>query len=73
MELLVETNAPYYVTIPVWCARSGMSRSGTYAELGRKNLKAIKVGSRTLINFNAGIAWMSSLPAAQIQAPRQAA
>jgi hypothetical protein len=50
-----------------------MSRTATYYALGRGDLKAIKVGARTLIDVEAGLAWLRSLPAAEIRAPRAAA
>jgi hypothetical protein len=49
-----------------------MSRTATYNALGRGDLKAIKVGSRTLIDVDAGLAWLRSLPSAQIRAPKAA-
>jgi hypothetical protein len=64
---------PKFATIPAWCALSGMSRTGTYHELGRGNLRAIKSGVRTLIDVEAGLAWLRSLPTAQVRAPKQAA
>lgn len=54
-----------------WCTISGMSRTATYNALGRGDLKGIKVGDRTLIDVDAGLAWLHSLPAPQIRAPRQ--
>lgn len=59
-----------YATLPTWGAITGMSRSGTYVELGRGNLKAIKHGRRILIDVEAGLAWLRSLPAATIRAPK---
>jgi hypothetical protein len=50
-----------------------MSRTASYNALGRGDLKAIKVGNRTLIDVEAGLDWMRSLPPAQIRAPRTAA
>jgi hypothetical protein len=47
-----------------------MRRSATYNALGRGDLKAIKVGARTLIDVEAGLAWLRSLPPAQIRAPK---
>jgi hypothetical protein len=64
--------APKYAPIePDWRVISGMSRRTTYEELGRGNLKAIKVGARTLIDVEAGLAWLRSLPPAKIRAPRE--
>jgi hypothetical protein len=61
---------PAYCTIENWISLSGMGRRTTYDELGLGNLKAIKVGSRTLIDVEAGLAWLRSRPPAVIRAPR---
>ena len=63
---------PKYAPLPQWCAISGMSRTSTYNALGRGDLKAIKIGARTLVDVDAGLVWLRSLPAAQIRAPRAA-
>ena len=62
---------PKFACIPNWCMISGMSRTATYNALGRGDLKGIKVGDRTLIDVDAGLAWMHALPQAKIAAPRQ--
>jgi hypothetical protein len=49
-----------------------MSRTASYNALGRGDLKAIKVGSRTLIDVDAGLSWLRSLPSAQIRTPTAA-
>lgn len=64
---------PKFAPIPQWCAISGMSRTATYNALGRADLKAIKIGSRTLLDVDAGLAWLRSLPAAQVRPPKAAA
>ncbi len=56
-----------FADIPHWCAISGMSRTGTYNALGRDDLKAIKMGSRTLVDVEAGLAWLRTLPPARIR------
>jgi hypothetical protein len=45
---------------------TGLSRSATYEALGRGDLKAIKYGTRTLIDVEAGLAWLASMPQAHI-------
>lgn len=65
-----EANRPAYCTIDYWISLSGMGRRSTYDELGRGNLKAIKVGARTLIDVEFGMAWLRSRPPAVIRAPR---
>ena len=54
-------------TIDTWIALSGMGRRATYDALGRGDLRAVKVGTRTLINIEKGLAWLESLPLAQIR------
>jgi hypothetical protein len=61
---------PRYAPIPIWCQISGMGRSVTYEELGRRNLKAIKLGSRTLIDVEHGLDWLASMPTAEITTGR---
>jgi hypothetical protein len=48
-----------------------MSRSGTYDALGQSKLKAIKLGARTLIDVEHGLAWLGSMPAAEITTGRR--
>lgn len=63
---------PKFAPIPRWCDISGMSRTATYCALGRGDLTAIKMGNRTLLDVDAGLAWLHSLPSAQIRAPKAA-
>jgi hypothetical protein len=46
-----------------------MSRTATYLALGRRDLRAVKCGNRTLIDVDAGLAWLRSLPQAEIRPP----
>ena len=56
---------PAYASITNWCALSGMSRSGVYNHLAAPDgLRAIKIGGRTLIDCQHGLAWLASRPAA---------
>jgi hypothetical protein len=68
----MNVSTPKFAPLPAWCALSGMSRTASYNALGRGDLKAIKVGARTLVDVDAGLAWLHSQPAAQIRAPRVA-
>jgi hypothetical protein len=65
-----EASRPAYCSIDSWISSSGMGRRSTYAALGRGDLRAIKVGSRTLIDFEHGLTWLRSRPPAVIRAPR---
>jgi len=44
-----------------------MSRSATYEALGDGRLKAVKLGTATLIDVEHGLAYLASLPAAEIR------
>lgn len=65
---VAKTSAPpARATISTWCALSGMGRSTTYEALGRGDLQAIKLGTRTLIDVPHGLAWLATLPAASVR------
>lgn len=67
---------PAYATVPDWCGLSGMSRTVTYEALGRGDLRAIKLGTRTLVDVQHGLTWLASLPPATVRphgAPKNAA
>jgi excisionase family DNA binding protein len=57
---------PHYVTIPEWVRRTGISRAKTYELLADHVLKSHKIGTRTLLNFAAGLAWIEAQPAAVV-------
>ena len=63
---------PARATVSDWCALSGMSRTSTYLALGAGHLRAIKFGTRTLIDVPHGLAWLDSLPAATFRPARAA-
>ena len=63
------TKHPARATINDWCKLSGMGRSATYEALGRNDLRAVKLGTRVLIDVLHGLAWLDSLPAAAIRPP----
>jgi hypothetical protein len=63
--------APKYGSIPAWCSYSGMGRTATYEALGRGHLRAIKLGTRTLIDFEHGLEYLQSLPLAEITTGQQ--
>lgn len=64
---------PKYATIPDWTKLTGQSRTSTYLDIGRGNLRAIKLGKRTLIDVEHGLAYLARMPAATIAAPKRAA
>lgn len=69
------TIEPKFAPVPQWCALSGMTRTATYAALGRGDLRAIKQpgGRRTLIDVDHGIAWLRSQPAVDLSRHQKAA
>lgn len=58
---------PARATVAAWCGLSGMSRSTTYEALGAGHLRAVKLGTRVLIDVPHGLAWLNSLPPAAIR------
>lgn len=60
---------PNFVSIGEWTTRSGVSRSRTYELLASGELKARKVGRRTLIDLHAGLTWLNEQPAPKIALP----
>jgi len=46
--------------VPDWL---GISRSKAYEEIAAGRLKAVKCGTRTLVTYASGEAWLNSLPA----------
>jgi hypothetical protein len=50
-----------------FCERYGIGRTRAYAEIGSGRLKAVKFGSKTLIRAVDAEAWLSSLPALELQ------
>jgi len=56
------TLEPKYTPVSGWVALTGMTRTGTYEELRRGNLRAIKQpgGRRTLIDVEHGLTYLRS-------------
>ena len=46
--------------VPDWL---GISRSKAYEEIAAGRLKAVKCGSKTLVPYASGLAWLNNLPA----------
>jgi hypothetical protein len=61
---------PKFATIDGWCALTGMGRRVVYDLLGTGDLKAVKVGARTLVDCEHGLAYLRSCPAAVIARPK---
>lgn len=54
--------SPKLVTIPVWMKLSGYSRTRVFAELATGQLRAKKLGRRTLIDLEHGMKRIAALP-----------
>ena len=57
---------PQFISVPAWGKLTGISRSYTYKLLAEGKLRAVKLGGRTLIRAQEGLAFLDSLPAVQI-------
>ncbi len=55
---------PKYATIKKWCEMTGMSKSGTYNALAAGLMRAIKLGNKSLVDVEHGLAWLAAQPAA---------
>ncbi len=53
---------PDYESIASWCQRTGMSPAAVYVKLQSGDLAAIKFGRKTLIDVQAGLAWLGAQP-----------
>lgn len=58
---------PAFATLSVWRQISGIGRSLTYELLGAGQLRARKVGTRTLIDVSHGLAWLDAQPIAIVR------
>jgi hypothetical protein len=54
----------------LWIAHSGVNRSKTYEMLAQKQLRGFKNGRQMLIDIEHGLAYLRSLPKAEIR-PRK--
>jgi hypothetical protein len=60
---------PKFASIKEWLLISGMTRRNTYRRFGSGDLKSHKVGKRVLVDVEAGLSWIASLPPAKIKPP----
>jgi excisionase family DNA binding protein len=56
-----------YATIPQTCERYGVGRSSLYREIGRGNIRAVKMGRRVLVEIASADAFFAALPPANIR------
>lgn len=57
---------PRYASIPKACDLLGIGRTKMYDYAGNGLIRIIKVGGRSLVDIDAALAWMATLPTASI-------
>ena len=67
MMKIESNNNMAFASIADWCQISGMGRTSTYHAINRGDLLARKLGGKTLIDVPRGLAWLNSLPLANIR------
>lgn len=55
-----------YVSVRDWCRITGLGKTTTYAMMADHRIRAIKIGSRTLIDLPFGLGHLASMPAVQL-------
>ena len=60
------SKVPPYSSIATACELLGLSRSTLYELAARGSIRVIKVGGRSVVDIDRALAWMASLPPAQI-------
>jgi excisionase family DNA binding protein len=55
---------PRYAPYDDWCRLSGLGLTTTRELIAAGELKAIKVGKRTLVDVEFGLAWLANRPSA---------
>ena len=77
VEALSATGANFapdakFATVVGWCKISGQTRTKTYQALADGHLKAVKNGRTTLVDVDAGLAWLRTLPTARFGSKKAA-
>jgi hypothetical protein len=67
---MTELQHSRYRAINSWCQLTDMKRGAVYLAITRGDLRAVKVGRRTLIDVQQGLAWLDGLPAPDIRIGR---
>jgi hypothetical protein len=61
---------PAYAKIATFCVLTGLGRRVVYDALAAGNLRAVKRGKTTLVDVEAGLRWVASLPQAKFTPPK---
>ncbi|WP_287994846.1 hypothetical protein [Acidiphilium sp.] len=62
----IDSAVPFYAGMAEWTAISGISRTRTYTLLATGQLRAKRVGNRTLVDVRHGLTWLAAQPDAEI-------
>jgi len=57
---------PRYAPIPRACDLLGIGRTKLYDYAGKGLIRVVKAGGRSLVDIEQALAWMATLPAAEI-------
>jgi len=63
LQASASTSAPPFTSVNDFCRLSGLSRTTIYKEMNRGSIRAVRLHGRTLIDTNASLDFMRSLPA----------
>ena len=58
---------PRFAPVRTWCKLSGIGKTRSYELMATGQIPTRKIGSSTLIDIPAGLAWIDSQPAAQLK------
>lgn len=73
MQVSEIANLPRYAPIPKACDLLGFRRSKMYELAGAGSIRIIKVGGRSLVDMEIALAYMATLPIANIAPLHKAA
>jgi hypothetical protein len=59
-------SVPRYAPIPRACDILGIARTKLYHYAGQGLIRIVKAGGRSLVDIEQALAWMATLPAAEI-------
>jgi len=66
----INATLPEFAVMEDWIRISGIRRSSSYELIAAGHLKAVKSGKRLLVDVRHGLAYLRSLPPAQIRPSR---
>ena len=67
---LAASSKPRFVSIETWCTIAGISRRQTYDRIAEGKLRAVKDGTKTLIDMESGERYLAARPEARVTRSR---